>query len=620
MKSTIRLFRAIPIKTKKKGKLTKEILERTIKYGFVLSEEVIGNCQDLDNLIDEVKEVIGLSNEQANSAFHKSWKKIKEASIEQLVVEQMIHYFTTYGLEELGLYSEESVYIPAEKLELPEIDVDKIFLTLIKGYTKAELKEKLTKLLQSGIALGDETTSDVTDVATYLELSGEEIEAIKNKEVRAMLYDYLGKVPKGAVEFLRFCVYQATDKTLLIKDRATIEYIKDKRNINIAGLFVKYKSEYGLKGLAEIFYRFKPLFLAFRTNSKLKTLINKIRKLAKKYHKPMSEDYLNSVTAKLNRGESLDKLKSKLKEVNVFRKIRLAYALKYRTKDVSSILYKIRNGKGFATDFEFDNQAEAEKALDIVVSSIAKDIKIKGKKVYIPENIEYTLPATQKQFTGVFPSGTCVKLLKDMVVGVYWKNTKGRIDLDLSLVNIDSKYGWDAEYRDGNRSILFSGDVTDAPRGASELFYVKRQVTKSFLLVVNYYNFDSDIKVPIKIFVAQEQAGNMRENYMVNPNNMVAVSESSINRKQKVLGLLVVKTNGSRFYFSDTYLGSSISSSKSDFAEHTRQYLLNYYQNSINLADILEKAGAEMVNEKNCEINLSPEKLEKDSIIKLLYG
>ena len=632
MKSTLRLFRAVPVKTKKKKKLTRAILKKTIKFGFVLSEEIIGNYpgQELENVIKEVRKVTGLSGAQANSAFHKSWKKIKDANITDLVIEQLIHYFTTYGLENLGVYNEKFVYLPAEKLEVPDLDVDKIFLIRIKGYTNDELKSKLTELLQSGIALEEKTINDVVDVATYLELDADEIEEIKNKEVRVMLYDYLGKIPKNPTEFLRLCIYKSIDKTLLIKDAATIEQIKEKKNINVLGLFVKYKKEHGLEKLAEIFYRFKPLFLAFKTTKKLKTLINKTRKLAVKYHKPMPEDYLNNLTGNLGDGVSIEILSKELKKVNIFRKIRLAYALKYRTKDVNSILYKIRNGKGYATDFDFAYKREAKEALEEVIDSIVEDVRknVEGKKIYIPDNIVYALPATEKQFTGNFPSGTCVKIPKDMIVGVHWKNVKDkRIDLDLSLLDVDGKFGWDADYRDEKREILFSGDMTDAQgKGASELFYIKKQITRAFLLSLNYYNYsDAEVEVPISIFVAQNAVKNMKENYMVDPNSVVAVSQSSIDKKQKVLGLLVVNTIGNKFYFSDIYLGNSITSSNSEYAKHARKYLLNFYKNSISLNKVLELAGAELIKDPEVEgglipIDLSPDKLEKDSIIKLLYG
>ena len=237
--------------------------------------------------------------------------------------------------------------------------------------------------------------------------------------------------------------------------------------------------------------------------------------------------------------------------MNIFRKIRFAYALKFRTKDVDSILYKIRNGKGYATEFDFTEKNKAQKVLDIVIKSIVKDVSknVKGKKIYIPDYINYTLPATEKQFTGYFPSGTYVSIPKDMIFGIHWKDVKGyRIDLDLSLLSPETgKIGWDSSYRTEDKDILFSGDMTEAHNGATELFYIQRQTKKAFILFVNYYNFDGEIEVPFKIIVAKEKATDFKMNYMVNHNNLISVAESKINQKQKVVELLISTTSENKF-------------------------------------------------------------------------
>lgn len=624
MKSTIKLFKAVPITVKKTKKASKELLEKTIRQGFIFSPEVVYNYSNCDELIKLIE--VGITPEELNSSFHKSWKKVKEASMEQLVAEQMVHYITTYGFKSLGIYDENSVYIPNEKLEIPEVKED-IKLTVIKGYTKKELKEKLLKLLDSGIALKEDTIDDVVDVALFVKLDEKEIGAIKNKEVRVIMYDYLGLIPVNNVEFLRFVVYKQIGKTLLIKSPELIEELKEHNYMSIVRLFHEYEKQHGLNKLAEIFYRFKPIFLAFRKNTEMKRIVNRIRRLAVKHHKPMSEDYLNGITAKIKKREKISAvvLKKELSKVNVFRKVRLAYALKFRTKDVDSILYKVRNGKGYATDFDFAEKNEAKQVLGYVLDSISKDVSknVKGKKIYIPEFINYGLPATEKQFTGNFPSGTFVSIPKDMVAGIHWENVENRqIDLDLSLMSPETgKIGWDSGYRSKDRDILFSGDITDAPipEGASELFYVQRQVKNAFILFVNYYNYDSKVKVPFKIVVAKKQLKNLSENYMVDPNDVISVAESTIDQKQEVLGLIVVTTKECRFYFAETSIGKSITSSDSEFAENSRKYLFNFYENTINLKDVLSGAGAKIIDDKEkADVDLSPENLEKDSILNLI--
>ena len=624
MESTIRLFKAIEIKSKRKKNPSKKLLEATIKKGFIFSPEVVANCSNIMGLIKMVEKEMGLTAEQLNNSFHKSWAKIKDASMEQLVIEQIIHYITTYGFEKLGVYNEDSVYIPHEKLEIPELKED-IKLIIIRGYTKKELKDKLLNLVNSGIALKEETINDIIDVANLVELKTKEIDLIKNREVKIRLYDKLKKIPENPVEFLRCIIYKITGKSLLIKSNSLIDEIKSNDSKHSYNLLKKYKKEFGLKKLSEVFYRFKPLFLSLKDDSN-KTIINKIRKLAKKNHKPLIEDYLNSITSKIKNKKKINQkeLEKELNKVNIFRKIRLAYALNYRTKDTDSILYRIRNGRGYSTEFDFKNKKEAKRVLNIVLNSIIKDIKknVKGKKIYIPQEINYTLPTTEKQFTGNFPSGTYISIPKDMIVGVHWENVGGhRIDLDLSLLDVNQKIGWDSSYRTKKRDVLFSGDITNAsrPNGASELFYVKRQIMNPYIMNLNYYNHDEGVQVPFSIIVAKEEAKNFKQNYMINPNNIITMAKSKISQKQMIIGLLVPTTNGNKFYFAETAIGASITSSNSDFIENTKKYLLNFYGNTIKLKDILEKAGAKIVkNKEKCDIDLSPEELERDTILNLI--
>ena len=635
MEATIKLFRALPIERRVSKSVTKrlkaqhaDVMEKTIKRGFVFTDDILTNYTNYDELIALVEKTVGLTAKQMNSSFHKSWKKVKDASIEQLVIEQIMHYFTTYGFEALGIDSD-FVYIPDEALSIPKVKLDKIKLTVIKGYTKDELKEKLLSLLETGIALAEDTIQAVVEVAMYVGLS--DFDRVRNKEVKAALYDYSGLIPENPTEFLRYMIFKATSTTLLIKSPSLIASIKDSNNLNVTKLFEDYEKKYGLARLAEIFYRFKPLFLAFRTNARIKVLVNKIRRLAVKNHKPMPEDFLNTVTARIKHGEELaeeettgrDELELQLSRVNTFRKIRLAYALKFRTKDAESILYRIRNGKGYATAFSFDKQAEAEMVLGIVLDSIAKDVSknVKGKKIYIPDTINYSLPATEKQFTGNLPSGSYVVLPNDMIAGVHWNNVNHhRIDLDLSLISLETgKVGWDSWYRTEARDVMFSGDVTDARNGASELFFVAKQKKKAFIMNINYFNFDKELPVPFKILVAKGKTSSFKKNYTVNPNDVVVTTNSVIDEKQKVLGLLVTSKTENRFYFAEINVGKSITSRETDYTKHSRQFLLDYYDNTIGLRDVLVKAGAEIVSEKaDADIDLSLETLEKDSILGLL--
>ena len=659
MQSTIRLFKGVPVKDASKVAAIDDqasILEKTMPHGFIIAPQVIANYSpaEIDDIIAFSKEETGPSGSQMNNSFHKSWKKVKDAPICQLVVEQFVHYITTYGYEQLGIYSKDTVFIPKEELDVPGLD-DGFSFVVIKGYTRDEIMGKLMSLLASGIAMKEGTVKDVVNVAIYLGFDDGQLSQVKNKEARAMLYDYLDKIPSDPVEFLRFVIYKATNTTLLIKSDVLINAIKGTSlaitassarthrkaivasrsiakplaNIQIVKYFKKYDDEIGFKRLSEIFNRFKPLFLAFKTNATLKNYINQIAKLSKRYHVPMPEDYLNNVTANLRKGIAIDppELQLRLDKVNVFRKARLAYALKFRAEEPSSIMYKIRNGSAFSTGFNFPDASAVDPVLDIVIESIVKGLKpVNGKKIYIPGNIIYAVPATEKQFTGDIPSGSFIDVAGSMIAGIHWKNLEhNRIDLDLSMMNAATKMGWDGLYRDrdASASILFSGDMTDAPgEGASEMFYIKRQASNHFILSVNNFTHCGE-SVPFSIFVTT--SGTLRElprNYMVDPSSVVCKAMTKMNRPQEVIGLIATGKDGARFYFSEAQIGNSRTSWHADYENHALDYLVSFFTNPISLNDVLLKAGAIIVSNPEdrgkCDLDLSPETIAKETFVKLL--
>ena len=616
--ATLRLFNAIQIDSKKKAKNI--FLEKTIKDGYILSPEVANVISD--SLLKEISDLVGISGEKANSSFHKSWKIIEESSIESLVIQQILHYFTTYGFEELGIYNENSIYIPREKLEIPDLNED-IKLVVIKGLTSEELLGKIIEL-GFGIALKKETLEDIMSIIEKNKYNSKFIKLIQNRELKSKLYDFYGVVPDEPIEYLRFIINKLTGESLLIKNKYLIEKIKElKTPLHIKTL--DKLLEQSPINLAEVFFRYKPLFLALKSISKNKTFFNRLRKKANILHKPMPEDFLNSITAKIKNGKKLlvKTFETELNNASIFRKIRLAYALKYRTVRNDSIVYRIRNGRGYATDFEFTELTKAKDAFNIVIDSIVKGLNVMGKIIYIPENVNYAFPATEKMFTGNFPTGSYVSIPEDMILGIHWFDRKeGRVDLDLSTIGVSGKTGWDSNYRMEGNSVLFSGDMTAAPKpnGSSELFYIKQGDTDDKIMFVNYYNQSKGDEVEATIIVAHEKPYNFGRNYMVNPNNIIAKAKINISKKQNILGLITRVGGENRFYFANTAIGNSITSSSNDYADKAREYFANSLVNSIDFKDILKKAGAKIVNEKPKKnfIDLSPEILDRITIINLL--
>ena len=136
MKSIIRLFKAVPIKSRRKKNPSKDIMNRTLKKGYILSPEVMFNYPDVYHILDLVEEELFVDSTQINSSLHKSWNKVKNSPLEFLLFEQLFHYITTYGYQAMDIYNDDTVFIPNERLDIPEIDEIYFTLTQINVETK----------------------------------------------------------------------------------------------------------------------------------------------------------------------------------------------------------------------------------------------------------------------------------------------------------------------------------------------------------------------------------------------------------------------------------------------------------------------------------------------------
>lgn len=615
-KATLRLFNAIQVENKTQG-YGNAHLKRCISNGYILNHAI----DPKESTLKEIESIVGISGEKANASFHKSWKIVRDSDMEVLVVQQIMHYFTTYGFEALGIYNKNTVYVPVEVLKIPKIKKG-ISLIVVKAMTSQEILDAIL-VLGAGIALASTTLNDIMAIVETNKYDSVFVEKINNRELKTRLYEFYDIVPAKPVEYLRYVIQQITNESLLIKNDYLISMIKASE-----GKFLDHLIKKAPKDLASIFFRYKPLFLAMKSISKNKHFFNRLRKDANKMHKALPTDYLNGVTSQIKNKElNLKVLRKHLKNASIFRKIRLAYALNNRINSCNSIVYKVRNGRGWVTDFEWDNELNnrTQKALKNVLLSISDSIQknVSGKTFYIPENIHYVLPATEKQFIGNLPSNTYATVPNDMIIGVHWTNTNRRIDLDFSMIQQSGKFGWDAGYRQG-KDVLFSGDLVNAPKpnGASELFYMSEAQEEANILMLNYFNFSADDKVTFKFFVANEKTKKLDKNYMVSPNNIILSCNVETDQKQMILGLVISVNGENRLYFSNTSIGNSITSRTNEVSTKARNFMVASCVGAINLETILTMAGANIVSKKPEEeyVDLSPEALDKTTIIDLLQG
>ena len=607
--NTLKLFNAVVAKpTNEKPYISDE--------GYIIAPNALWAKDKIIAFLKAEK----LNGNDLNKTFHKSWSKIKNSSRHELFVEQIGHYMSTYGSK-----FQDEIHIPEEVLNIPNV---KLNYKVINAYSTDEMAQKCLSLLKSGIALKEDTV-DMLIIVLMDELgytfTGKE--NIKNKEAIVKLAEFYNIYPDDPVAFFRYIVYRATDTTLLIKSDALIELIKNS-SYNPTQAF----NSFGLEKLAEIFNRYKPLFLAFK-NRAPKT-INKISKLSKTHHKPLVSNPLNDVT---NRPLT-EKDTHWLDNATPFALFKALSACYTRAQGQDAFLYRIRNGKSWVTSNGTTNigrnnmlanllkKNKAGKHKRTVIENplykenyrflmgyLKQRFDLSGKRLFFPEDITYALPTSEKMYVGNIPTGTRF-YGKKLAVGIYWEDAWGARDLDLSGLNIAGKIGWNATYNQQQGDLMYSGDITSAPNGAVEYLYANKGLNVPTLVQNNVYSGAADCGYKIVI----GKGSSVSKDYMMNPNKVFADIKCESVQKQTILGVLIPKKDKQCFVLLNFGAGHTRVSGNSEVSTLATRALYQQWNDPLSFDHLVRALGAEITDYKDeADFDFSLDNLEKDSFTKL---
>ena len=438
-----------------------------------------------------------------NSTFYKSWEDIRSRSRWELFLDQMCHYLSTYGT---NFQAKPFIMNDGQTPDFPYKE-----LKVLEGITVDELKVEITKLAYSNIAMSAETLTRIQDIVEELKVPLD-IEQIKNRELKLRMIP-LDYSFKNGQECLLWILWKWFNITMLVKNKATFESIKPHPSM----LSVLTKNR---EVLASVFYRNKDVFMQFKKCKELCHIINVIRKLATKLHRPMKK------SPWLMLGEMHFSERMKLfRDASIFKLVQMYNVLSNPTG-----YYVIRNGKAFYKESvtrKVDNFI-LEEILSVIASKVPN-----VESVALPEGIELAMPTSEKNFIGDIPLGSyidCAK--KNTMIGIYWRNKWGARDLDLHVRTIDGdSVGWNALYQAGAQEITFSGDMTNAEPEASEVMWFRNEPVDSIVSVLKY---SGDTKYCYEMFIAQESATNFSKGYMVDPRNIIYKAKMEFENKSDV--------------------------------------------------------------------------------------
>ena len=542
-----------------------------IKKGYLVT---MGACtEDTVAYLDEI-------DINPNSTFYAAWEDVLSKNRIELLMDQLYHYASTYGTNYEG-----TPYIPNN------IDIDLPYkeLKVIDTISLEEAQHRVLTMVYSSMPMKDNTLDDIIAVIRGLSISYlVDIDTIQNRELKLRMYELKNTIPSDPEELVKYIVYRATGSTLVIKSREAL--------VKLKGGFISlsdFINKDNISEISSIFYRYKAIFLALKhTHDGNAEIVNKLRRLAKRNHKPMKASFWNTCFE-----QTLFNIAKYVDDLSNFKKIALINTINARFANTDSDYqpYIIRNGKIFIKEKEqhlsLEEVQKYSQIRDILYESLIRSIRQKKVTVKYNHSINLTMPTSEKTFIGNYPMYSSIKMDIDTIIGIYWREDWGAKDLDLSFVEAGSftKIGWDANFSTAN--IIFSGDMTSARPEATELLYFKKDegLAERGLVRVNNYKGEDNSK--FNLFVAKEkiEKRDFKKNYMCDPNNIILRAECFMDSKDKFLGITYDET----FYLATLRFGDNITSKGSEIADGYSEYISRSAKSMLTLNDVLKDANFE---------------------------
>ena len=630
------MYKVIPEKVLDRANLNGDV-NTQIKYGMLFVDKEY-NPIAVDNWIFNIaRSYHGIVGTSINSTFYASFDKVTAKSRLELFVDQVIHYMGTYGREAIGL--EPITIVPMDKIIVPDVDTSKLKITVIRVVSD----EEIISLVDHSFRTVARPAADIVRYLTQLaDLTTVPEKDVKSFELQVVLNDVRGTVPHDPKGFLRYLIYKTTGETLIINNQTTVSNIKIAAEASGLVAYNLFKKA-DLVGLSSIFLRYKNIFLAFKAHRCCSPIINKLRRMANTYHKPLREDRIQNYFQLVMNGE-VHAARMTIADADLGTLVKLFNVILQRFGHDENFdgVFNVRNGRSFCRANAYKplsrNEVEAfNREYVFLYTQIVKKVRphVLGKVFYIPDYVDYTMPTSEKQFIGNFPWGTVFHVingpynpLEHAVIGVQWENVeKHRVDIDLHAFTADGyHFGWDSDFYDDCGEVIYSGDMTNAPPpyGAAEAFFVKGMKVP---VVFTVQKFCGPANVDFRFVVSDEDTSTDEDevrNCVMDPNNLLfaPVPLQFHNTSGMTLGF---------FDKGDFYLYSGNLSNGAVPHMHFPKYvsgIVLQQENKLKMHEILQSAGATIIRtpadraeyEKNGlqVINLSPEMLSNGTLMNVL--
>lgn len=577
-----------------------------------------------DACVDLVMEWLETKQTNPNATFYREWQDVKSRNYEQLVVDQLIHYMSTYGTD----FSLGNGYVPNKSGDSPVMTYGS--LVPIASVTADEMKRRCIDMLSSGIALD---SKDVNVLAEYIGAHGGcDVDSLKNREAKYIVHRSAGSHPSDPAEYVKYLVYLATGNTMMVNNAAFRHGLYSAVNVNIERLGEEFSrlGDDEIDMLATVYFRFKKVILCMRrvlgwnpSYDNARRIINRIANRARKLKVPFKPGAWQTLLTRDH--VPADEAKSAIDRASMFSKAGLLLAADTRIsrgKDAGGTMYRVRNGKVFYRSGYVPNTDDTDwlvKVCDMLLTSIVSTLAAKRKTglVKADPRISVAMPTSGKNFLGNYPTGTIVSLGRHVLASVYWRNEWGTRDFDLSMIDSDgATISWNTALRDMEGAMMHSGDMTNADPEASECIYMDtehKSVAGAMLMLYQYSGENPNGKFR---FIVGTHGGpaKLDRGYMIDPKDIVLSIDSNISNTMTNLaaisaGQLMLVGHSGGFGHRALIPGNE---SISIIAEEVARM-----RSIRSIRSLLESAGYEFVGpEYEGEVDLDLTVPDKDTLIK----
>lgn len=611
-----------------------------LEYGILfVNKHMMGVSVDRD-LMNAADELYGIDPEAINATFYKNVDTVLGKSRFDLFVEQVIHYMGTYGMASIG--EKPITLVPVQELNIPDVDVSKLKVTVIRLVDDVEIANAVNETMTTAKTPSNRVVAGIKALIPFFTAP---VDDIRSFELAIIAYDHLGSVPTDPKMFLRYLIYKTTGETLVVNSHRAAQNIKS-HAASDTGLACRLLSRANMPGLASIFLRHKNLFLAYKAYDGCKPIINRLRRLADTYHKPMSDvNVKNAIQLVL--GGSYTEAKSLIPKMDNRELVKVLNAVSARLNmtDTTPGVFNVRTGRSYCKADAFEPLTSAEfdvlnQYSDWLLYELANRLRptISGKTFYIPEYVEYTVPTTEKQFMGNFPWGTAFSTecndfnpSAPTTIGVQWVNPDEEdwVDLDLHCFTADGHhFGWNSDFYGEDGQVIYSGDMTNAPAptGAAEAFWVKN-VHVPIIFTLNEYR--GPMNMNFKLALSQETIYGPRDtrDYVMDPNQLLftPVPLQFNNGTSMTLGFF---DRGCFYLYSGNLSEGAVP--RGDFSKYIAGIVFQQ-ENRALVSNLLTFCGANVIRsleEKETlegeagvpVVDLSPEKLTASTLLDIVDG